>query len=389
MIAFYKNSNDVWVVGREISNREGDWKLSYHSNNTYAKVTNFKITIIDNPITEIVKNDQGDKYTSFTEFNNAVAPFFVNAPLEWGNIGGNIGDQLDLISINNLINYYLKTETYSQSEVDQIVANIKKVTLKLVEELPEEGETNIIYLVPKEEPNPNNVKDEYIWLEPQEEEEEGSWEHIGTTEIKFEWGAIEGDIEDQEDLKEALDEKADSSNVGRVIEVTVETAENIAAKIGTTVAGNYIPRKNDIIEVTFTLGTNVNNPTLSIDGGEEIPILVGGVSVTISGGARPLAVYNNGKIRVFYDGISFNLYGTNFNTIYALITETEIDEGVSTTLRTLNGQRAAYIINKAKQDTIDELLDDALNLADLDNYDPNKVFNIQLDNGEIALEEVI
>ena len=208
MIAFYKDSNDVWVVGREISNREGDWKLSYHSNNTYAKVTNFKITIIDNPITEIVKNDQGDKYTSFAEFNNAVAPFFVNAPLEWGNIGGNIGDQLDLISINNLINYYLKTETYSQSEVDQIVANIKKVTLKLVDELPEEGETNIIYLVPKEEPNPNNVKDEYIWLEPQEEEEEGSWEHIGTTEIKFEWGAIEGDIEDQEDLKEALDEKS-------------------------------------------------------------------------------------------------------------------------------------------------------------------------------------
>lgn len=360
--------------------------MSYHSNNTYAKVTNFKITIIDNPITEIVKNAQGDKYTSFAEFNNAVAPFFVNAPLEWGNIGGNIGDQLDLISINNLINYYLKTETYSQSEVDQIVANIKKVTLKLVEELPEEGETNIIYLVPKEEPNPNNVKDEYIWLI---EDEEGFWEHIGTTEIKFEWGAIEGDIEDQEDLKEALDEKADSSNVGRVIEVTVETALNVAAKIGTTTSGDYIPRKNDIIEVTFVNGTNVSNSTLSIDGGAAKSILIGGDSTTPTDGLRPMYAYANGKLRLFYDGINFNLYGVGYNTSPGVITETEINEGISTTLRTISGQIASYIINKAKQDAIDELLDDALNLADLDNYDPNKVFNIQLDNGEIALEEVI
>lgn len=196
MIAFYKNSNDVWVVGKEISNREGDWKLSYHSNNTYAKVTNFKITIIDNPITEIVKNAQGDKYTSFVEFDNAVASFFVNAPLEWGNIGGNIGDQLDLISINNLINYYLKTETYTKQEVQQLLNDLQKVTLQVVEELPEEGETNIIYLVPKEEPNPNNIKDEYIWLEDEED-----YEHVGTTEVKFEWGSIEGDIEEQEDLQ--------------------------------------------------------------------------------------------------------------------------------------------------------------------------------------------
>ena len=129
MIAFYKNSNDVWVVGREISNREGDWKLSYHSNNTYAKVTNFKITIIDNPITEIVKNDQGDKYTSFTEFNNAVAPFFVNAPLEWGNITGSIANQVDLININNLINYYLKSETYTKQEVNQLLNAINLADL--------------------------------------------------------------------------------------------------------------------------------------------------------------------------------------------------------------------------------------------------------------------
>ena len=81
-----------------------------------------------------------------------------------------------------LLNYYLKTETYNRSEIDQLVAAVGKFQSKIVTTLPEPSldTTGWIYLVPSDNPKTQNVKEEYITVL------DGStynWEHIGSTNI--------------------------------------------------------------------------------------------------------------------------------------------------------------------------------------------------------------
>ncbi|WP_019539786.1 hypothetical protein [Proteiniphilum acetatigenes] len=65
-------------------------------------------------------------------------------------------------TVGNLTNYYLKSETYTRQEVQDLVSSVQSVQIQSVEVLPAIGESNIIYLVPKAGGTANNVKDEYI-----------------------------------------------------------------------------------------------------------------------------------------------------------------------------------------------------------------------------------
>ena len=80
------------------------------------------------------------------------------------------------ISVDNLVNYYRKSETYNQEQVNSLIGSITTINFKIVDSLPGTGENNLIYLVPSSKQEENNVKDEYIWVD-------GSWELIGSTKI--------------------------------------------------------------------------------------------------------------------------------------------------------------------------------------------------------------
>jgi hypothetical protein len=83
-------------------------------------------------------------------------------------------------AVNDLVNYYLKSETYSKTEVDDIVTTIKNSRFEVVATLPTTDiKTNVIYLVPKSPSQTSNVKDEYINLDGTT----SGWEKIGDTEI--------------------------------------------------------------------------------------------------------------------------------------------------------------------------------------------------------------
>ena len=79
-------------------------------------------------------------------------------------------------SVDNLVNYYKKSETYTKGEVDSKISAITTINFEVVAELPESGEANKIYLVPNAEQGEQNVKDEYIWVD-------GKWEIIGSTKV--------------------------------------------------------------------------------------------------------------------------------------------------------------------------------------------------------------
>jgi hypothetical protein len=90
-------------------------------------------------------------------------------------------------SVNNLVNYYLKSETFTKAEVNQLIAAVKQFQYQSVAELPTASAQtmNIIYLVPGVSPTTQNVKDEYITIATTNEMQETvyAWEKIGTTEI--------------------------------------------------------------------------------------------------------------------------------------------------------------------------------------------------------------
>lgn len=72
----------------------------------------------------------------------------------------------------------------SSSDLDSLserVDNIKGLNFSAVDELPETGESGIIYLVPTTTASDENAKDEYIWT--QLESGDGSWELIGSTTV--------------------------------------------------------------------------------------------------------------------------------------------------------------------------------------------------------------
>lgn len=92
-------------------------------------------------------------------------------------------------TVNDLVNYYKKTETYSKSEVNNLLAAIKQFTYQSVQELPTASvnTTNKIYLVPSSNPETQNTKDEYITIDHGDgANPRYTWEQIGSTAISLE-----------------------------------------------------------------------------------------------------------------------------------------------------------------------------------------------------------
>ena len=85
-------------------------------------------------------------------------------------------------SVNNLTNYYLKSETYTKSEVEALISAIKQFSYTVASSLPTASSETMykFYLVPSSDPQTQNVKDEFITVE-----NSGvyTWEQIGSTAI--------------------------------------------------------------------------------------------------------------------------------------------------------------------------------------------------------------
>lgn len=83
-------------------------------------------------------------------------------------------------TVNNLVNYYLKSETYTQAEVNALISAIVTLDIQAVSTLPTENiSRTTIYLVPNADPQTQNIKDEYINLDGTS----SGWELIGSTAI--------------------------------------------------------------------------------------------------------------------------------------------------------------------------------------------------------------
>lgn len=85
-------------------------------------------------------------------------------------------------SVNDLVNYYTKTDTYTKTEVQNLLDAIKQFRYEVVASLPAASASTMgtIYLVPSDNPDTQNVKDEFIAIQSGSTY---SWEQIGSTAI--------------------------------------------------------------------------------------------------------------------------------------------------------------------------------------------------------------
>lgn len=78
-------------------------------------------------------------------------------------------------AVNDLINYYKRSETYTKAEVNALLASLSSLNLEVVAVLPDHDiSATTIYLVPKDVPGTDDVYDEYVYIN-------NSWEKIGST----------------------------------------------------------------------------------------------------------------------------------------------------------------------------------------------------------------
>ena len=80
-------------------------------------------------------------------------------------------------TVNDLVNYYTKTETFTKQEINNLISAITTMDIQVVQTLPvQDISATTIYLVPKTTTETNDAYDEYIYVS-------NAWEHIGSTEV--------------------------------------------------------------------------------------------------------------------------------------------------------------------------------------------------------------
>ena len=114
--------------------------------------------------------------------------------VEWGGITGTLSKQTDLQnvlnekanntdipdvsnfitnSVNDLINYYKKNETYNRTEINQMVSAIPKFAIEVIEKLPTTKISNTTIYLLTSGAEEKNLYTEYIYVN-------NSWEKLGT-----------------------------------------------------------------------------------------------------------------------------------------------------------------------------------------------------------------
>lgn len=148
-------------------------------------------------------------------------------------------------TVDNLTNYYLKSETYTQSEVNNLIGQIKTISIEVVNTLPTTGEDNKIYLVPKEG-STGDIYNEYIWVN-------NTWELIGSTQVDLTGYATQDWVNNQ--IKDFLNEI-------QVTQIVNNSLTNYYTKTETynqTEINNLLSNKADISDIPTKTGDLTNN----------------------------------------------------------------------------------------------------------------------------------
>ena len=111
-----------------------------------ATATNATVAPV-NVYTDLAYKDLWKNYATLAKDNNKIT---VITPVTTNDVNEILIDgEYVTKGTTDLVNYYLKSQTYNQAEIEYKLAKVKTTVFKVVPVLPAEGEDNVIYLVPK------------------------------------------------------------------------------------------------------------------------------------------------------------------------------------------------------------------------------------------------
>jgi hypothetical protein len=206
-------------------------------------------------------------------------------------------------SVDDLVNYYLKSDTYTKSEVQQLISAVKQFTYQSVQSLPTASADtmNIIYLVPSSNPDTQNVKDEYITIATTEQDVTTySWEMIGSTAIDL--SNYYTKTQTDTAINTAVSGKQNAITDGAIIGLgygICSTAAGTAAKEVTII--NFLLLKNMPITVKFSNTIAVASATLNITNTGAKPLYMDGSAL------YPYVIKAGMTATIIYDGTNYNI----------------------------------------------------------------------------------
>ena len=179
-------------------------------------------------------------------------------------------------SVVNLENYYLKQETYTQQEINDLISAISGgIELEVVAVLPLTGESNKIYLVRREVGS--NIYDQFVWFN-------NNWVQVGSTEVDLNQYYTKSDVDSLlEDKQNILTAGAGISLRNSFISVDMgntltTTGNSLDVKVATPSQKGVVSYDDNTIKM------NASGQLYSVGGGGGTPIqYVAGPNIQISG----------------------------------------------------------------------------------------------------------
>lgn len=214
-------------------------------------------------------------------------------------------------TVDNLANYYLKSETYTQDEVKALVSAIPKFSIQVVDILPTEDiSTTTVYLVKSGEET-DNLYIEYIYVN-------GAWEYLGKQTVDLSSYALKANVPTKlSELTNDSDFQTGEqvrAEIAKMTHFTFEKVDNI----------DEVTKENVIylIPNTTTDTDNIYDEYLLVDGEPE---LIGSTAIDLSGYVlkedlpetlpNPQALTFTGAVEGSYDGnepIEINIPDNSF-----------------------------------------------------------------------------
>lgn len=156
-------SSTIYLKGEETSGNN-DYEEWIYVNDNWEKIGNTNIDLSAYATKDYVANTKPTKLSQLTNDSE----FITNVA-------------------NDLVNYYLKTETYTKDEVNNLIGAVASLTMEVVSELPTENISSTTIYLKGNETEGNNDYEEWIYVN-------NNWEAIGTTEIDLTGVALLEDI---------------------------------------------------------------------------------------------------------------------------------------------------------------------------------------------------
>lgn len=182
-------------------------------------------------------------------------------------------------AVANLQNYYLKAETYTKDEVNNLISSMAGgIELAVVAVLPVTGDSNTIYLLRREVGS--NVYDQFVWFN-------NAWQQVGSTEVDLSQYYTKDEVNQLLSQVDANKQNKLTTGSGIKIDtnvISVDMGDTLTAtgnKVDVKVASPY--QAGAVKYDDNTIKMNASGQLYAVDAGGGGTEYVAGPNIQISG----------------------------------------------------------------------------------------------------------